>query len=204
MKKFTTVLLLVLVAAVASQAQEFKKFRWNLGLGYAIPGGDGAKGGVLVHSEPAYRVSDQLLVGLRMEFAGMLRGYSDGVSAGGSVSFSGSYALTGQYYFSNSKFRPFAGLGIGTFSLASVSALASADNQYYYVGASGSKLGFFPRVGFDVGHFNMSLEYNLVGKTSLNAYSYTTGAPSTTAPKVDQKNGYIGIKLGVFIGGGRK
>jgi hypothetical protein len=204
MKKVSTVVFLVLLTAMAVRAQEFKKFRWNLGMGYAIPGGDGAKGGVIIHSEPAYRITDQILVGLRMEFAGMARGYSDGTTAKGNVSFAGSYALTGQYYLSDNKFRPFVGLGIGTFTLASVSGVATADNQYYYAGVATKKLGFFPRVGFDAGHFNLSLEYNLIGKTKLEGYSSTTHTISSSAPKIDQKNGYIGVKFGVFIGGGRK
>lgn len=204
MKKLSTVLFLILFAAVAVNAQEFKKFKWGLGLGYAIPGGSGAKGGVLIYSEPAYRINDQIILGLRMEFAGMARGYSNGVAASASVSFAGSYALTGQYYFSNNTFRPFVGLGIGTYKLASVSALASADNQYYYAGVSGSKFGFFPRVGFDAGHFNMAIEYNLVGKTTLRGYDMDTDTIDPSAPKVDQKNGYIGVKFGVSIGGGKR
>lgn len=204
MKKISTILFIILFAAVAVNAQEFKKFRWNLGMGYAIPGGSGAKGGILIHSEPTYRVSDQILVGLRMEFAGMVRGYSDGVASEASVSFAGSYSLTGQYYFSNNSFRPFVGLGVGTYALASVSGnITSEDNAYYYAGASGSKIGFFPRVGFDAGHFNLQLEYNLVGKTEMEAFDASTGLPDASK-NIDQKNGYIGVKLGVFIGGGRK
>lgn len=196
---------LVLLIAVGANAQEFKKFRWNLGLGYAIPGGTGAKGGVLIHSEPGYRVNDQLLVGLRMEFAGMVRGYSSDVqTAGIDISFAGSYALTGQYYLNNNSFRPYVGAGLGLYKLASVSALASADEQYYYAGASGSKIGFFPRVGFDAGHFNLQLEYNLVGKTDLEGYSSETGMPDSSAPTLSSKNSYLSIKVGCFIGGGRK
>lgn len=205
MKKLLTLFALVLLVAVGANAQEFKKFRWNLGLGYAIPGGSGAKGGVLIHSEPAYRISDQLLVGLRMEFAGMVRGYADDVeTAGIDLSFAGSYALTGQYYFNNNTFRPFVGAGIGLYSLASVEGLVSVDQSHYYVGESGSKLGFFPRVGFDAGHFNLQFEYNLVGKTDLVGYDSETGIPDSGAPTMSSKNSYIGIKIGCFIGGGRK
>jgi hypothetical protein len=195
MKKLSMLFALVMLISVAANAQEFKKFRWNLGLGYAIPSGTGAKGGVLVHSEPGYRVSDQLLVGLRMEFAGMVRGYSEGIESDIDVSFAGSYALTGQYYFNNNGFRPFVGAGVGIFSLASVSALTTEDGDVY-AGASGSKIGFFPRVGFDAGHFNLALEYNLVGNSKLESLS---GAESITS-----KNSYMSIKFGVFIGGGRK
>ena len=45
MKKLTLLFTLCLIASVAANAQEFKKFRWAVGLGYAKPAGDGAGGG---------------------------------------------------------------------------------------------------------------------------------------------------------------
>jgi hypothetical protein len=54
MKKISIVLFLALVAVSASYAQEFKPFRVGLGLGYAIPSGAGAGGGVLITFEPSY------------------------------------------------------------------------------------------------------------------------------------------------------
>ena len=44
-----------------------------------------------------------------------------------------------------------------------------------------SNFGFFPRLGFETGHFRMSGEYNSVNN-----------------------GGYIAFKLGFFFGGGKK
>jgi hypothetical protein len=83
-------------------------------------------------------------------------------------------------------FRPFVGLGLGLFSLASV----SSDNIELV--AAETKFGFYPRIGFDLGHFNLNVEYNFIPATEIDG----------TDVKV--QNSYTGIKLGFFLFGGRK
>ena len=183
MKKMFFGILLLGVATLAN-AQTFKPFKFDFATGYAIPGGSGSKGGVLFALEPKYAVNDAITVGLRCEGAIMARAVKDGTGeyVAGDVKASGSYALTGDYYFNTNSFRPFAGIGVGLFSSAAASVNSSGD---YVEGASGRKLGGFPRVGFEFGHFRAAIEYNLAGKTgSIN-------------------NNYFGIKLGFFAGGGR-
>jgi len=186
MKRISTVLLLIVVTAAAAVAQEFKAFRVGVGLGYAAASGKGAKGGVLFALEPGYRVSDQILANLRMEGAVIGRGYANETSASIDVAAIGSYTLNGQYYFNNNNFRPFAGLGFGIYSLAAVSASADVNGNVNQGVAAGSKIGFYPRVGFDAGHFTLSLDYNLVPETN------------------GIKNSYFGLRFGGFFGGGRK
>ena len=202
MKRISTVVLLVVLTAAAAVAQEYKAFRVGLGTGYALPGGDGAKGGVLFYMEPGYRVSDQILVNLRMEFAAMARGFEGAdESADFDVSTSGSYTLNGQYYFSNEGFRPFVGLGFGTYSVKAASA--SFDGQDLTVGSDASKFGFYPRIGFDAGHFQLTIDYNIVSKIK-ESYTLDFGDGVVVDGEYEQKTSYIGIRLGAFIGGGRK
>ena len=138
MKKITTVLFLVLFAAVAVQAQEFKKFRLATGLGYAMPGGEGSGGGVLWDVEPGYRVNDALAVSLRIEGAVVVRGLSESVSTyDASAAAIGSYTVNGIYYLSNSSFRPYVGAGVGIYSLAAVTVSTSGGGA-----AAESKIGF--------------------------------------------------------------
>lgn len=189
MKKITSVLCFVLFAALAVNAQEFKKFRVGVGLGYAMPGGEGSKGGICFAVEPGYRLNDQIIVGLRMESAVIVRGYSESVDdAELDIAGIGSYTLNGQYYFSNEGFRPFVGLGFGIYSLAAVK-IDGVDDE---IAASESKFGFYPRLGFDAGHFTMQLEYNLIPATKVDGLDG------------EFKNSYLGIKIGGFFGGGRK
>lgn len=191
---------LALVGLSCANAQtssgSFQPFKVDLALGYAIPSGSGAKGGVLFAVEPKYAVMEQLSVGLRLEGAVTARGFSnaDGSTASAKVAASSSYLATGDYYFSQNSFRPFAGAGLGLFQLASASF--DGDAEGVSVGG-GTKFGGMIRAGFEVGHFRMGLEYNLIPKTTE---TFTDGTSSET---ISSKNSYIGIKLGFFIGGGR-
>lgn len=187
MKKLLLSALGVMLFAGVSMAQTYKPFKLGFGIGYTMPSDGG--GGILIDVEPAYRINDAIAVGLRIESAAMAKNVS-GSSA--TVSANGSYTLNGQYYFSDSKVRPYAGLGLGIFSIASI----AMDNSSGAV-AGGSKLGFYPRVGLDLGHFNINLDYNLV-PASKGVEVASTGASETKI-----KNSYLGIRMGFFVFGGK-
>ena len=192
MKKIIYVLALVMLMSSFTFAQDYKKFKVGVGLGYAMASGDGSGGGILFALEPAYRLQDNLSVGLRMESAAITRGFSQS-TAGATVSVAAvsSYTLNGQYYFGTSSFRPFLGAGFGMYSLAAVSvSVGSISGE---AAAAESKFGFYPRAGFDIGHFNVTLDYNLIPATSVGG---TSGA--------EVKNNYFGIRIGAFFGGGKK
>jgi opacity protein-like surface antigen len=191
MKRILTVSLLF-IAAVAVNAQEYKPFKLGVGLGYAMPGGKGAGGGVLFGIEPAYRVNDALAIGLRMEWAVVVRGLSESVdSYNASAAAIASYTVNGNYYFSNGNFRPFVGVGVGFVKLASAAVGVSSGGGSAGAAAE-SKIGFYPRIGFEAGHFNLTLDYNIIGKTTFEGSD------------LEMKNGYIGVRIGGFFFGGRK
>jgi len=214
MKKHLLLVAFFAVASVAAvHAQDYKPFRVGLGLGYASPAGDGAKGGILAYLEPSYRINDMIAVGLKAEAAIMFRGttitQSGQTYAGsGSVSGAGSYTLNGIYYFpTGGGFRPYAGLGAGIYSIASASVSFAGNGNQQTSSQSetvsgGSKFGFYPRIGFDAGHFTMNIEYNIVPKSTASV-TITNGGTPTTAT-TETKNNYLGIRIGFFIGGGKK
>lgn len=183
MKKALVLIVLVLGACLSGQAQDYKPFQLYLGLGYAVPSGGG--GGVLIDLEPSYRINDQIAVGIRFESAAMASDLGS-IDPNSSVDVSavGSYTVNGRYYFGDSNFRPYAGAGFGIYQFGSVSyditggATGSID--------IGSKFGFYPRLGFDVGHFNMNFDYNIIGESN------------------GVKNSYMGLRLGFFLFGGKK
>jgi outer membrane protein W len=186
----------IMIVSLSLTAQDYKPFKVDIALGYAIPGGKGAKGGVLFAIEPKYAVMDQLNLGLRMEAAVVARGYA-GTNVEEEmevdVKASGSYILTGDYYYTSKRsFRPFSGIGAGIYSIAAASV--SAGDETAAVGAD-SKFGGLVRSGFEAGHFRFAVEYNLVPKTKLT---------TEDAGTIESKNGYIGIKIGATIGGGKK
>jgi outer membrane protein W len=184
MKKFFFVAILAfLVTFSNAQSTEYKPFRVDFGMGYAIPGGGkGAKAGLLFSLEPKFAVTDNITTGVRFEGAILGRATTNADVV--QVSASGSYLLTGDYYFTTNAFRPFAGAGIGLYHTAAavVDVNSNTDPNVF---AEGNKFGGMLRGGFDYGHFRMALEYNMVSKTA----SYS--------------NSYLGIKLNFFLGGGR-
>jgi hypothetical protein len=201
MKKILLAGLTVLSIATSLHAQNYKPFRVDIMSGWAIPQGDGAKGGVAFSFEPRYSIIDKLSVGLRLEAAITARGWvaSDGSSASADVSASGSYLATSDYYYSNRFFRPFSGVGTGVYSLASASFAANSQNGS--VGLAGStKFGGMIRSGFELSHFRFAVEYNLIGKSKQTV----TDGNGNTLGTATAKNSYCAIKIGFFIGGGKK
>ena len=107
MKNFLAIFILSATISLSSKGQDavqLKPFKVDLSVGYAIPGGEGTKGGVLFALEPKYAVIPNLAVGLRMEAAIIAKfsGYDeDGNAMNTKVKAAGSYLATGDYYFSN-------------------------------------------------------------------------------------------------------
>lgn len=207
MKKVCLLLAFGTILSLSSFAQDgYKPFKVGVDLGYAIPSGSGAKGGVLFAIEPKYAVASAISVGLRMEAAVMARGYvgvnNDAGSANIDVKASGSYLLTGDYYFTgNHSFRPFGGIGTGIYSIAAAKVTGDGGSGTGEASVGGgSKFGGLIRTGFEAGHFRLGIEYNLVPKTEIVAYA-GNGSGDT---KIESKNSYIGIKIGAVIGGGKK
>jgi hypothetical protein len=193
-KKMLMLVVILITATLTLKAQEYKKFRVGLGVGYAMGSGKGAKGGILIdYLEPGYRIQDNILVNLRLNAAAIIRGTATQTNYKLDVAGIGSYSLNGQYYFMDGGFRPYAGLGLGVFSLAavSVSGDASGNSSTGDVTAAEAKFGFYPRVGFDAGHFTFNIDYNVIPNTK--------GTNGT-----EFKNSYIGFRIGGFFGGGMK
>lgn len=187
MKKLScTFLLLFAVILANAQEQVFKPFKVDIAAGYAIPGGKGSKAGAVFAIEPKYAVNDNISLGLRLELAATARGYvENGQAFSGDVKASASYLATGDYYFTTNKFRPFAGVGVGLYSLASATFDDSMEEVNEDDLTTGSKFGFAPRAGFEYGHFRTALEFNAIGKSG------------------NVSDNYLSIKLGFSIGGGR-
>jgi hypothetical protein len=159
--KVVFILVFVGVAFISiANAQNYGKFKLGLGAGYA--GGNDASefsggGGALLTIEPAYRLSDKLAIGLRLE--GAFYGGGHAGIPGGFVSAT----INGQYYFDAEPFRPFVGAGLGIFANSEI------------------EFGFYPRFGLDWGHFTLALEFNLIPGGSSNYDSLSNTSSVTSA-----------------------
>jgi len=183
MKKLFLLSALTCLAVLAkAQSSAYHAFKVDLGLGYAIPAGgssDGVKAGATFTVEPHYRLSDAVAIGFRFEGAGL--GYENGADSDPEISILTSYCPTVQYYLAAAGFRPFFGAGAGLFSQSSLNVNSGTGNINVPVEGA-TRFGFFPRLGFEVGHFRMSGEYNILGNSS----------------------NYAAFKIGFFLGGGKK
>lgn len=190
-KKTLLVLFTVLAVSVSSFAQSTAYTPWQVNFtgGYAAASGKGTKGGIALHLEPQFHITDNFTAGIRLggaltaKFALNSTGEEIGEA---SIAVVSSYLATGDYYFqkeAGAKFRPFAGIGLGYASAAGVSS-----TDVTQTGEAQTKSGFggLIRAGFDVSHFRFNLEYDVNPKTGRIS------------------NNYFGINLGFYIGGGAK
>ena len=190
MRKITITITLTLLCGsftAFSQSETFKPFKVDLGLLAAVPTGRVVGSGFGFYLEPKYAISDAISLGLRAErvIFGPGEKYRGGTS---SVTVVGSYTVTGDYYFTTSKIRPFAGVALGIYTLGKLDANVgcaggiTADESR----SLGTKFGFAPRVGVSLGHARLALAYNVI----------------LDQPKNFSKS-YLAFKLGVEFGGGR-
>jgi hypothetical protein len=199
-KTLATMFLVVLCTFANGQEKNFKVFKAWFGGGYAISGGYGARGGFLMFAEPAVRLTDQVLLGVRLEIAGVQKGYKDEVTLFDTeVSYTGSTSLHIQYYLSDKSVRPFLGLGMGRFSVSTYGGSptkGTVDSFDFYEKVNEVKFGLVTRAGVDVGHFSFSLDLNLLGPTTLrNEFN---------SNKLQVRNSYVGVRFGGVFGGGHK
>jgi outer membrane protein W len=190
MRKLTACLLATVISlTVAAQTNDsssrhFKPFKVNIAFGYASPqqtsGTYQFSGGALFAIEPQYAIIDPLSIGVRVEAA--LTGHLSN-SNGGADNSSGtadlSYILTLNYYFTNTGFRPFIGGGAGSYTTATIDS--STSNASVSNLPRSSQFGYMARAGFEVGHLRLAAEYNFLTNNAS----------------------YLGLKIGISIGGGR-
>ena len=194
-----TISLLMFFCILGTYAQQQNKFRFDFGLGYTIPKGGG---GILVNFEPKWNIQNNMAVGLRLGAAAMAKEIEvsdDGESAEASVSANSSYVGTFEYNFNkgNSSFAPFVGAGLGYYSIANVEFdsddTIEGDGEVDVDGSG--KIGGLLRTGFDWGKFRLAAEYNLIPKSTVQDLNGDDAG--------EISNGYFGISLGFFVGGGK-
>lgn len=190
MKKNLTLSFFVLLAQYATAQyydRDYKSFKINFSAGYSVimPKDSSIKGGAIFSIEPKYHLFDEFSVGVRIEAVTMKPEATavNGVSTTGDIETNGSLLLTGDYYFTHRDLRPFAGIGMGVYSQAA----RSVKDYYGQIEdlPSVNKFNFMLRGGFEFSHVSAAIEYNFISNKT-----YT-------------RTGYLGLKLGFVIGGGR-
>lgn len=179
MKKI--LLLVICLAATVSvyaQSENYQAFKVDIGFGYALPATDNSeiKGGPTFTIHPHYRLTDDLAVGIRLEGAAL--SYRDNSLENPDLKLAvlASYCATAEYYLANGRFRPFIGAGAGYFYQSKISTDSNTSGLISYGG--NTKFGYFPEVGFEIGHLRVMVDYDVL----------------------PNKGGYAGFKFGFFTG----
>ncbi|MBS1541933.1 MAG: hypothetical protein JSS73_14875 [Bacteroidetes bacterium] len=181
--------LLFVCSSIITSGQKFKTVRVGAGLG-VFTSTSNANNGWLIFIEPSYRTSDNFFVGFRYEGA-----YNKSMSVL-------SYSFNGQYYFSSntSRVRSFVGLGAGLY-IADYNSIGSF-NTNLETALGKTSFGFYPRVGFDFGHFSLSVDWNISSESKVTFIEYLVGGSKVYAANVNPS--YLSIRGSICLGGGKK
>ena len=179
--------LFAVLSAFVLRAQDSGKFRTDIELGYAIQSG---ANGYLFSIEPKFNIAEDMNVGLRITSTYFNTSVFDPAYLEQSDVNSGSIAVGGtfDYYFDDltgGSFTPYAGAGVQY-------SVLSND----YTNDAEGKFGGLVRAGFEWGKLRVGAEYNVIPNSNYSDFYGTGTAYNAT-------NSYIGITVGVFIGGGR-
>jgi len=181
--------------SLADTVDQYKKLKVGAFVGYASQTGST---GLLITLEPGVRLNDDVSIGLRIENA-PLKIAEQHIAGNPGATIPGSSGTTSvtanvQAYLSDGPFRPFLGFGLG---------------PYFYSNPTISKIGFYPRIGFDVDHLTVSMDYNLVsgltGFVDPNPCSIPANLGNCGGVvSYEQSFNYFAFRLGYTFGGGKK
>ncbi len=169
-------------------SQDYRLFRIGLGTGLTTP--KRIIPGFLLYIEPSWRVHNNIALGLRIETMGLP--YGD-------IGVMGSYSVNGQYYFSKGAARLFGGIGFGIYTPnRGLLASCTCENQ-----PMENVFGFYPRLGLDYKHMVIALDYNAVQKVKQRMF-HEPPVMNQSPEYFNAETSYLSLKIGFFIGGGRK
>lgn len=186
MKRNIFIIGLLIGSCFYVQAQEliYNPFKIDCGITIDIPVSDDASIGGGGYIEPRYNVNDRLTIGLRLEGVYLTSGNVtiDFTSVEVKSTAVMIFHLTGDYYFSLEKVRPFLGIGVGMYKKTMQSVSVSASEGIAIGPKSKTNFGFAPRIGLNIGHARLAAIYNYTGSNITD---------------------FLGIHIGFEFGGGK-
>ena len=157
MKRVAVVLIALLPLAVSAQDIGF---RLDAGLGGALTLGGFKAYGIMAMTEPKVTIGENITAGIRLEGDVLVGGSIDdsGTDVEVGMSTRAAALVNGAYYFTSSRARPYAGLGLGQYTIANVSASGTGAASI----EAANNFGFAPEVGIALGTFRLSAVYHIV------------------------------------------
>ena len=198
MKKYFFLLFLSLSISNFTNAQDYKLFKLGAGIGYASS--IAFSNGFSLAFEPAFNLNNNFSISFKIEgnyFDQTVLDTASYVTLGGlffnsivnslKATFIESYTFNSKYYvIQGKKFRPYAGIGVGAYHRQE-GVIDAYGNEVKVIKANA--FGFSTLAGFDFGHFNLALDYNILpGEESY----------------LNKSINYFSARVGYFFGGGKK
>lgn len=157
---------------LTAQSANYTDFEWDIArIGIAAPtSGDRFDSGMYVGTELRYNLLDNLSFGFRTELSFFVdskevKRDEDNVDVG----LSHTIGLTTDYYFSStSSRRAFVGLAICNYSTGTVRY--EDDDSFLVDDKISNSFGILPRVGYELGHLRLELQYNLPFNKNATKY----------------------------------
>lgn len=187
----------MIAGLVQLNAQEAEKVRVDLRLGYATATDLG--NGLLISLEPKWTIMDDMVVGFRIESAGLFNTVEVSntffTAEVDQVTSYGSFLGTYDYYYAHKEGSPFAAFAGGGLGLYSISSVVEDFDNNDTDSSFDSSFGGMLRVGFDYFKFRASLEANIFSKATIR---------NTNNRVIGETTGsYIGLSFGFYFGGGK-
>jgi outer membrane protein W len=159
--------------------------------------GASGRGGFGADVEVKFLATDNIGVGAHFEGAVMLGGnIGENGDTKMDVGVVATTLLKGEYLFRMGKIRPFGGLGVGMFDIASQSVTAGPSATGVDQKA-GRYFGVAPQVGIDLGMLRLAVTYNIMLGADIEVHQ-TVGSAMTTS---SYSQNYFGFELGFRFGG---
>jgi len=166
-------------------------FRLDAGLGAALSFGELKSYGIAAFTEPKVTIGPNITAGIRFEgdalFGGTITDVAEDLEVG--LSTRASISLRGEYFIGTSKTRPFVGLGVGRYTIASTSTSGTGAASIQ----ASNNMGVAPELGIAFGNFKLSAMYHFIGGNTL--VEIDAGSP------VEISNSYLGIMMSFRVFG---
>lgn len=187
MKRLLVLLFILSPLAISAQVG----FRLDAGLGGALTFGSFKAYGISAFSEPKVTIGPNITAGIRLEGDVLVGGNIDDAGEDVSVGMSTRAAtlIKGEYYVSQSKVRPYVGLGLGRYTAANVSASGTGAASI----TAGNHFGVAPEIGIALGYFRLSAIYHIIGGQDILTLS--------TGGTEEISRNYLVIQMGFRIFG---
>jgi outer membrane protein X len=181
-----------------ADAEHYEQVRVDAGItGSSVAVADRNGTGLVV--EIKEMVHDHLAIGGRVEVGVMYGGHVGDDNAAVSIAMAACALAKAEYYVGDGPIRPFAGLGLGAYSIGS----ETVDSGPMTAGVStttGRYFGVAPEVGVDLGRVRLAVTYNAIVGASIEV-TQTVGTVQETT-RVSQN--YLSLELSFQFAGGRK